>query len=45
MEQATERVRPRQLFFATACKLFVPFAQKDARLVRDTNHGATEFGI
>jgi nitrogen regulatory protein P-II 2 len=28
-------------FFATACKLFVPFAQKDARLVRDTTHAAT----
>jgi nitrogen regulatory protein P-II 2 len=29
------------LFFATACKVFVPFAQKDARLGRDANHGAT----
>jgi nitrogen regulatory protein P-II 2 len=39
--QATERVPATAIVFATACKLFVPFAQKDARLVRDTNHGAT----
>jgi hypothetical protein len=25
---------PRQLFFGRACKLFVPFAQKDAKLGR-----------
>jgi nitrogen regulatory protein P-II 2 len=29
-----------QLFFGSGCKLFVPFAQKDARLARSTNQGA-----
>jgi nitrogen regulatory protein P-II 2 len=29
------------LFFDRACKLFVPFAQKDARLASSTNQGAT----
>jgi nitrogen regulatory protein P-II 2 len=30
-------------FSATTCKVFVPFAQKDARLARGANHGVSHF--
>jgi hypothetical protein len=41
--QATERKRGTAIVFRIGLQVFVPFAQKDARLAWSANQGATHF--
>jgi hypothetical protein len=41
--QATERKRGTAIVFRIGLQVFVPFAQKDARLACSANQGATHF--
>jgi hypothetical protein len=43
--QATQRERVAAIVFRPGLQLFVPFAQKDARLARRANQGATCFSV
>jgi hypothetical protein len=43
--QATQRQRVAATVFRPSVQLFVPFAQKDARLARRANQGATCFSV